>query len=128
MMPPSMMPQMAGANMPGMGPSPMGGPSPDALQALQGMQQAPGLQRVKEALESASNSCGLALQSVYQLSPKASVKLANALKDIQSARDILYQNQDAAPGMQSQAMGGAPPDLGGGMTPSPMSAMGSSGF
>lgn len=117
---PSMLPQMAGNNVPGMGPSPMGQPSPEMLQALQGMQQAPGMERVKEALQTASNSVGLALQTVYQLSPRASVKLATALKEIQSARDILYQNQDAAPGMQSQAMGQAPPDLGGGLTPSGM--------
>ena len=127
-MPPTM-PPMAGAGLPGMGPSPMGGPSPEMLQALQGMQQAPGLQRVKEALESASSSVGLALQSVYQLSPRASVKLAVALKEIQQARDILYQNQDAGPGMQTAAMAsGPPPDLGGGLTPSPMSAMGARGF
>lgn len=123
---PQGMPPMAGNGMPGMGPSPMGGPSPEMLQALQGMQQAPGMQRVKEALEAASSALGLALQTVYQLSPRASVKLATALKDVQSARDILYSNQDAAPGMQSQAlgMGGPPPDLGGGMQPSSMSAMG----
>ena len=126
MMPP-MMPPMAGPGLAGMGASPMGGPSPEMLQALQGMQQAPGMTRVKEALESASASVGLALQTVYQLSPRASVKLATALKDIQSARDILYANQDAAPGMQSMAMG-PPPDLGGGVTPSPMSAMGARGY
>jgi hypothetical protein len=104
-------PQMAGPGMPGMGPSPMGGPPPQLMQALQQMQGAPGLSRVKEALEMASSGVGLALQTAYTISAKASVKLAN--KEIQSAREIL-EHESAGPS-------GPPPDLGGGMGSPPMS-------
>ena len=116
MMPPTMPGMMGGAppGMPGMPPPPMGGggmPNPDmsALQSLSGM---PNNAREKEALATASANIQIALAGIYTRSAKASKHLSTAYSEIQKAREELEQLMDApiAP----------PPDLLGGMTPSPM--------
>ena len=116
MMPPAMPGMMGGPppGMPGMPPPAMGGggmPNPDmsALQSLSGM---PNNAREKEALATASANIQIALAGIYTRSAKASKHLSTAYSEIQKAREELEQLMDApiAP----------PPDLLGGMTPSPM--------
>ena len=115
MMPPTMPGMMGGPppGMPGMPPPQMGGgmPNPDmsALESLSGM---PNNAKEKEALATASANIQIALAGIYTRSAKASKYLSIAYSEIQKAREELEQLVDAplAP----------PPDLLGGMTPSPM--------
>ena|SRR3990167_785894 len=115
MMPPTMPGMMGGPppGMPGMPPPQMGGgmPNPDmsALESLSGM---PNNAKEKEALATASANIQIALAGIYTRSAKASKHLSTAYSEIQKAREELEQLIEApiAP----------PPDLLGGMTPSPM--------
>ena len=115
MMPPTMPGMMGGPppGMPGMPPPQMGGgmPNPDmsALESLSGM---PNNAKEKEALATASANIQIALAGIYTRSAKASKHLSTAYGEIQKAREELEQLIEApiAP----------PPDLLGGMTPSPM--------
>lgn len=90
---------------------PHGQPSPDmgALSALSGM---PSNAREKEALATASANIQIALAGIYTRSAKASNHLSLAYSEIQKAREVLEELVDTPVG--------PPPDLLGGLTPSPM--------
>jgi len=115
MMPPTMPGMMGGPppGMPGMPPPQMGGgmPNPDmsALESLSGM---PNNAREKEALATASANIQIALAGIYTRSAKASKHLSTAYGEIQKAREELEQLVDAPIS--------PPPDMLGGLTPSPM--------
>ena len=119
MMPPTMPGMMGGPppGMPGMPPQGMGGmppqgmPNPDmsALESLSGM---PNNAKEKEALATASANIQIALAGIYTRSAKASKHLSTAYGEIQKAREELEQLIEAP--LQP------PPDLLGGLNPSPM--------
>lgn len=101
------MPPLAGPGLPGMGPSPMGQPSPASLDSLLNLQQQPSPGGEEEALAEASTALGLALSRVYMRSPTAAKMIADALSRVQSARTELTKDQGV----------GAPPNLMGGLPP-----------
>ena len=113
MMPPQGMPGMPGGmppGMPGMPPGgPQGNPAMGALDQLAGM---PMQAKEQEALQKASANIQIALATVYQRSAKASSLLSKAYENIQKAREALEE-------LGSQPLP-PPPDLLGGMMPSPM--------
>jgi hypothetical protein len=108
---------MAGPMAPGMGPPPIAGLPPGALDALKNLQETPAPAGETQALAEATMKIGMALQRIYLRSPKASKLLADALAKVQQAREELEKN----PGGGAQ---GPPPNLLGGMTPAPMGGMG----
>jgi len=96
--------------MPGMPPGgPQGNPAMGALDQLAGM---PTQAKEQEALQKASANIQIALATIYTRSAKASNLLSKAYGDIQKAREELEQ-------LGSQPLQ-PPPDLLGGMMPSPM--------
>lgn len=115
MMPPGGMPGMPGGmppgmpGMPGMGGPPQGNPAMGALDQLAGM---PNQAKEQEALQKASANIQIALSTIYTRSAKAASLLSKAYGDIQKAREELEQ-------LGQQPLG-PPPDLLGGMMPSPM--------
>lgn len=88
-----------------MGPNPMMG----ALERLGGM---PMQAKENKALAEASANIQIALAGIYQRSAKAAKHLSTAYSEIQKAREVL--EQFATDPLEP------PPDLLGGMTPSPM--------
>ena len=103
---------MAGPGLPGMGPSPMGGPPQAAMQALDQMAADPTPEGEVDAMHEATVKLRVALSRVYMRSHRASKHLADAISSIQKAREALQDD--------SQSPVGLPPDLLGGMPPSPM--------
>lgn len=95
--------------MPGMGGPPPPNPAMGALDQLAGM---PTQAKEQEALQKASANIQIALASIYTRSAKAASLLSKAYGDIQKAREELEQ--------LGQQPVGPPPDMLGGMMPSPM--------
>lgn len=104
---PGMPPPQMGGGMPPMG----GGQNPQmgALESLSGM---PSNAREKEALATAAANIQIALAGIYTRSAKASKHLSTSYSELQKAREVLEELVDAPVG--------PPPDMLGGLTPSPM--------
>lgn len=103
------MPLPMGMGLPPMGLPGLQGPPNPAMAALDGLSGVPAPQREQQALDSASAQLNIAFQGVSMRSATAAKHVANALKEIQQAREALGEL-----GMQAV---GAPPDLLGSMLP-----------
>lgn len=100
------MPPMAGNMAPGMGQSPMGGPPPAAMAALDQLQQAPPGEGAKQLI---TNSIGLLQGAVSQLvmrSPTASKHLSQALEHCRKAQQALAEEPQAPVSLPPDLMGG----------------------
>ena len=96
-------PPMAGMGMPGMGPSPMGGPPPAAVAALDQLAQQPPIEGERDALMEAQSKIQVALGRIMLRSPKAAKSLSDALGKINQALMTLEQ--------EAQQPVGPPPEL-----------------
>jgi len=105
---------MAGMMAPGMGASPMGGPPPAAMRALDQLAAAPAGQGEQEILREASSKLKAASARVIMRSPKAAQEVAKAAQAVDRALELLEEEKSSAVGL--------PPDLLGALTPSPMGA------
>src|SRR2546425_126720 len=113
------MPMGAPPGMPGMPPSGMmgappggGGPPNPAMGALDALAGMPMQAKEQKALAEASANIQIALAGIYTRSAKAAEHLSKAYSEIQKCREVLEQ--------LGSAPVGPPPDLLGGLTPSPM--------
>lgn len=114
-MPPGGQP-MAGAMAPGMGPSPMGGPPPAAMQALDQLAAAPPGQGEQQALQECSARLKAASARIIMRSPRAAQEVAKAVQSVDRALELLME--------EAQAGVGLPPDLLGALNPAPMGSPG----
>ncbi|TSA53226.1 MAG: hypothetical protein D4R44_04025 [Actinobacteria bacterium] len=83
---------MAGTGMPGMGQNPIG-PDPQAMEAMSMLQAQPSPHMEDETLNEATDKLGIALSRIHLRSPRAAKHLAKAIEEIQSARDMLLDDQ-----------------------------------
>lgn len=113
---PGGLPPMAGMGMPGMGPSPFGGPPPAAVQALDQLAQQPPGDGEREALMDAQSKIQVALGRIMLRSPKAAKALSDALGKINQSLMTLEQ--------EAQSPVGPPPELLGAMLGQPMGSPG----
>ena len=111
---------MAGNMTPGMGPSPMGAPGggapPAAMRALDQLAAAPAGQGEQQLMQECSANLKAASARVIMRSPRAAQEIAKAVQSVDKALELLAEEQDASVGL--------PPDLLGGLTPSPMGSPG----
>lgn len=104
---------MAGNMMPGgMGDSPMGGPPPAALRALDQLSAAPPGKGEQEMLQECSMKLKAASARVIMRSPRAAQEVAKAAQAVDRSLELLDEERNTQVNI--------PPDLLASLTPNPM--------
>lgn len=103
---------MAGNMTPGMGDSPMGGPPPAAMRALDQLSQAPAGAGEQEMLQECSMKLKAASARVIMRSPRAAQEVAKAAQAVDRALELMDE--------EKQSTVNVPPDLMASLMPAPM--------